>query len=166
MSAPRARTAERFFREGGFPSAEAERTGIPVGRIGTRPLPANPPATALGDALRQVVRNHRVEMYEFYEFCRPMVPTACRARAAPLHNSTKAACTGGREKSDLPEVAPAPDSSDAPSQASPHPGPCSPREQSGQTSLIKTSPARLAAYHCKSTKARIICKYDSPLDSR
>jgi hypothetical protein len=51
----RARTAERFFREGGFPSAEAERTGIPVGRIGTRPLPANPPATALGDALRQVV---------------------------------------------------------------------------------------------------------------
>ena len=50
-------------------------------------------------------------MYEFYEFCRPMIPTARRTRFDPIHNSTKAARTGGREKSDLPAVGSAPDTS-------------------------------------------------------
>ena len=42
------------------------------------------------------------EFYEFYEFCRPMVPTARRARATPLRTSTKAARTVGREKKRSP----------------------------------------------------------------
>ena len=66
----------------------------------------------------------------------------------------------------FPAVASEPDTSDAPSQASQHPSPWSLREQSGQTSLIRTSPARPPRIPCKSTKARIICKDDSPLDSR